>query len=71
MCYFKCKAVGQYCSCWQRCSDYLESCMPVVIDNGITVSECDAIDFCEFCPMYAECKVLWRIGGVSYETDEL
>ena len=70
MCYFKGKAVGQYCSCCQRCSAYLEACVPVVADNGFAVAECD-LDFCCYCPMYAECKVLWGTGGVSYETAEL
>lgn len=69
MCYFKGKAVGQYCSCCQRCNDYLEVCVPVVADNGFAVAECD-LDFCSYCPRYAECEVLWGTGGVGNETIE-
>lgn len=70
MCYFKGKAVGQYCSCCRHCSDYLEVCVPVVVDNGIAVGECD-FDFCGYCLMYSECEVIWGKGGVVIEVNEL
>ena len=58
MCYFKGKSVGEYCFCCQQCSLYLEVCVPVVVDNGYVVGECD-FSFCDCCPCYAECEMLW------------
>ena len=45
MCYFQGKAVGEYCSCCQSCSEYLAVCVPYVGYGGYVVAECD-FDFC-------------------------
>lgn len=59
MCYFQGQAVGEYCSCCQSCSDYLSTCVPIVVHGGYAVGECD-FDFCNsYCPGYSECEEIW------------
>lgn len=59
MCYFKEKPVGEYCSYCQQCSLYLSVCVPIVVNNGVVVAECDDFCFCDCCPCYSECEMLW------------
>ena len=67
MCYFQGQPVGAYCSCCQNCNNYLIDCTPTVAYNGYVAAECD-FSFCEFCPAYEECELLWGKEGKSYET---
>ena len=60
MCYFQGKAVGEYCSCCQKCSCHLVVCVPYLTEFKYTVGECDCIDFCnDYCPLYSECEEIW------------
>lgn len=53
MCLLNNQPVGNYGSPCGTCSEYLNSCMPVVIE-GFLYGECD-ICFCEYCSCYEEC----------------
>lgn len=59
MCHFKGQPIGEMCSVCQMCESYLTLCVPVVVNQGIVLAECDAVDFCNYCPMYFECEALW------------
>lgn len=59
MCYFKNEPIGEMCSICQMCENYLTNCLPVVVNQGIVLAECDDLDFCNFCPMYHECEELF------------
>lgn len=69
MCYFQGQPVGEYCSCCQKCKDYLSVCVPIVI-NGYVVAVCD-FDFCCYCPLYEVCTELWGKELKSYEAVKL
>ena len=58
MCYFQGQAVGEFCICCQNCADYLSTCIPIVSCGGYVVGECD-FSFCDHCPNYGECELLW------------
>lgn len=68
MCYFQGQPVGEYCSCCQRCNNYLSACVPIV-SHGYVVGECD-FDFCCCCPHYAICGDIWGKEMDSFEADE-
>ena len=53
MCYMNYQPVNEYCSPCGKCFEYLNSCMPVVV-NGVVFGECDLVA-CEFCS-YEECQ---------------
>lgn len=59
MCYFKNEPVGEMCAKCQSCNDYLSLCIPVVVNHGVVLAECDDVDFCNYCPAYSECEELW------------
>lgn len=42
-----------YAPC-NRCPEFLNSCMPVVVGSYIW-GECDDFSYCEFCSYYEEC----------------
>ena len=63
MCYFKNEPIGEMCAKCQSCDNYLSLCIPMLVDNGVVLAECDDLIFCEYCFMYSECEVLWK-GGV-------
>lgn len=69
MCYFQGRSAGEYCSCCQKCKDYLSVCVPIVI-NGYVAAECDFV-FCRYCPHYAVCEDLWGKEMKGYEVVEL
>ena len=53
MCLKNNQPVNEYrCPCGE-CSEYLNSCMPVII-NGFILGECD-LYYCEFCDYYNIC----------------
>lgn len=54
MCMKNFQPVNGYCSPCSNCSEFLTTCMPVVID-GFLFGECDMY-FCEFCNYYEECS---------------
>ncbi len=58
MCRFQGQAVGEYCTCCRNCSVYLSVCVPIVSCDGYVSAECD-FSFCEHCPAYSECELLW------------
>lgn len=47
MCMKNYQPVNEYSSPCGRCSEYLTSCMPVIV-NGCIFGECD-LSACEFC----------------------
>lgn len=53
MCMMNNQPVSTYCSPCGRCSEYLASCSPVII-NGFVFGECDLVA-CEFCG-YEDCQ---------------
>lgn len=69
MCRFQGKPVGEYCSCCQECPLYLNTCVPIVI-GGFVSAECD-FNFCDYCPCYGECEVIWGKEVFNYEVVEL
>ena len=52
MCMMNYKAVSEYNSPCSSCPEYLNSCMPVVV-NGFLI-ECD-LCYCEWCSYYDDC----------------
>lgn len=70
MCIFRGKAIGSLCSFCRQCEAYLETCCPIVVDSGFVAGECD-FSFCDLCPAYSECEVLWGKGSVELEVIEL
>lgn len=59
MCQFKGQPVGEFCTRCQACEYYMTICIPVVVNCGIVLGECDDVDFCIYCPNYCECEELW------------
>lgn len=53
LCLMNNQPVNEYCSPCGKCPDYLNSCMPIVI-NGYIFGECDLVA-CEFCDFEEEC----------------
>lgn len=53
MCMMNYQPVSTYCSPCGRCSEYLTSCSPVIV-NGFVFGECDLVA-CEFCS-YEDCQ---------------
>lgn len=53
MCLMNGKPVN--CSPCVNCPEYLNSCMPVVVEGFL--GECD-LSYCEFCSCYEECMTL-------------
>lgn len=65
MCMMNNQPVTAYNTPCGHCTDYLNTCMPVII-NGFIFGECD-LSYCEFCSRYDECMN----GGMPHETNEL
>jgi len=53
MCLKNNQPVNEYCCPCGRCPEFLNSCMPVII-NGYVFGECD-LCYCEFCHYYGFC----------------
>jgi len=53
MCLKNNQPVNEYCCPCGTCAEFLNSCMPVVI-NGFIFGECD-LCYCEFCNYYSTC----------------
>lgn len=53
MCMKNYQPVSEYNSPCGTCPEYLNSCMPVIVE-GYIFGECD-LSYCEFCSYYAEC----------------
>ena len=53
MCMMNNQPVSTYCSPCVKCPEYLNSCLPVII-NGFIYGECDFVA-CEFCN-YEDCQ---------------
>lgn len=53
MCMMNYQPVNEYNSPCGSCSEYLNSCMPVIIE-GFLYGECDQ-NYCEWCCCYDEC----------------
>lgn len=70
MCYFKGQAVGEYCNCCQKCTEFRNSCIPIADSSGWVYGECD-FDFCNYCPCYVKCEMIWGKVVCGYEADEL
>ena len=65
MCMMNNQSVGEYNSPCGSCPEYLNSCMPVII-NGFIFGECD-LYYCEFCHCNENCMN----GGVNDEASKL
>lgn len=65
MCMMNNMPVNAYHTPCNHCVEYLNTCMPVII-NGFIFGECD-LCYCEFCPCYENCMN----GGVDDETVKL
>lgn len=65
MCLKNYQPVSEYNSPCGSCPEYLNSCMPVILD-GFIFGECD-LCYCEWCSCYEECMN----GGSGYEVTEL
>ena len=64
MCMKNNQPINEYNSPCGSCPEYLNSCMPVVI-NGFLI-ECD-LCYCEWCSCYEDCMN----GGVKHEVAKL
>ena len=53
MCLINYQPVNEYCCPCGNCPEYLNSCLPVII-NGLIYGECDLVA-CEFCN-YEDCQ---------------
>ena len=65
MCMMNNMPVNAYHIPCNHCVEYLNTCMPVII-NGFIFEECD-LCYCEFCPYYKNCMN----GGVDDEIVKL
>lgn len=54
MCLRNNQPVNEYSSPCDTCADFLNTCMPIIID-GFIWGECD-LYYCEFCSCYEECN---------------
>ena len=48
------------------CSLYLNTCLPIVTNNGWVFGECDNIDYCMECVVYEECYRIMK-GAFNHE----
>lgn len=53
MCLRNNQSVNEYSSPCGRCPEYLNSCMPVIVE-GYIFGECD-LYYCEFCELFNKC----------------
>lgn len=65
MCMKNHEPVSEYNSPCGSCPEYLNTCMPVVV-NGFIFGECD-LCYCEWCCFYDDCTK----GVGNYENAEL
>ena len=48
------------------CSLYLNTCLPMVTNNGLVFGECDSIDYCMECVIYEDCYQIKK-GAFNHE----
>ena len=58
MCMKNNQPVSEYNSPCSECFEYLNSCLPVIV-NGFIFGECD-LCYCEWCSCYDECMSMER-----------
>ena len=49
------------------CTLYLNTCIPVVENNGLVFGECDEIDYCMECVVYEDCYQFIKCGVMREE----
>lgn len=65
MCIKNYQLVNIYSSPCGRCTLFMETCNPIIINGYVCGGECD-YDYCPYCGFYDDCPVYW--GGLGHES---